>query len=48
MTVPTDPPIHLRAAGTSLVLDVAGDRMPAVVHWGADLGDLAPADLAER
>ncbi|WP_405607890.1 alpha-galactosidase [Streptomyces sp. NBC_01508] len=31
---------HLRAAGTSLVLDCTGDRLPRVVHWGDDLGDL--------
>lgn len=30
--------VHLRAAGVSLLLDVAA--MPRVVHWGADLGDL--------
>jgi alpha-galactosidase len=47
MTDPTDPLVHLRAAGTSVVLDTAGDRLPAVVHWGADLGDLTPTDLAE-
>lgn len=37
--------VHLRAAGTSLVLDARGPRAPVIVHWGADLGDLAPADL---
>ena len=36
--------VHLRAAGVSLVLDVRGS-LPAVVHWGHDLGDLGPADL---
>lgn len=30
---------HLRAAGTSLVLDCTGERLPRVLHWGADLGD---------
>lgn len=29
---------HLRAGGVSLVLAVTGDRLPTVVHWGADLG----------
>jgi alpha-galactosidase len=38
-------PLHLRAAGVSLVLDVAGDRLPRVLHWGADLGDASPAEL---
>jgi alpha-galactosidase len=37
--------VHLRAAGVSLVLDVRGS-LPAVVHWGHDLGDLGPDDLA--
>lgn len=32
--------IHLRAAGTSVVLDARGTAVPAVVHWGADLGPL--------
>ncbi len=31
---------HLRAAGVSIVLDCRGPRLPRVVHWGADLGDL--------
>ncbi|MBX0301289.1 alpha-galactosidase [Cryobacterium sp. 1639] len=37
---------HLRAAGTSLVLDATGTGTPVIVHWGADLGALTPADLA--
>ncbi|NMR20259.1 alpha-galactosidase [Cellulomonas fimi] len=32
--------IHLRAAGTSVVLDARGTAVPAVTHWGADLGPL--------
>jgi alpha-galactosidase len=36
---------YLRAAGTSLVLDARGTGVPAIVHWGADLGDLDPAML---
>ncbi|WP_187976471.1 alpha-galactosidase [Mycetocola sp. JXN-3] len=27
-------PIHLSAAGVSVVLDVVGDELPAVIHWG--------------
>ncbi len=46
MTEATDRTVHLRAAGVGLVLDVADDRLPAVLHWGADLGGLTPADLA--
>ena len=37
--------VHLRASGVSLVLEVRGG-LPAVVHWGHDLGDLGPDDLA--
>ncbi len=35
----------LAAAGVSVVLDVADGRLPAIVHWGADLGELTAADL---
>lgn len=38
-------PLHLRAGGVSLVLDAAGDRLPRVLHWGADLGDLPGDEL---
>jgi alpha-galactosidase len=38
--------VHLRAGGVSLVLDAGGPRLPAVLHWGADLGDVPAADLA--
>ncbi|GAB2570082.1 alpha-galactosidase [Paractinoplanes abujensis] len=38
--------IHLQAAGTSLVLDARGPRLPAVLHWGAALGDLTADDLS--
>lgn len=38
--------LHFRAAGTSLVLDVSGTGLPRVVHWGADLGAIAPGRLA--
>jgi alpha-galactosidase len=43
------PIVHLRAGGCSLVLDARGPGLPAVLHWGADLGDRDPAaweDLA--
>ncbi len=39
-------PLHLRAGGVSLVLDCSGDRLPRVLHWGSDLGDLSSDDLA--
>ena len=37
--------VHLRASGVSLVISLAGRRLPQVVHWGADLGDLDEAAL---
>ncbi|MDR2252739.1 MAG: hypothetical protein LBD97_02595, partial [Bifidobacteriaceae bacterium] len=40
-----DTPLHLRAGGVSLVLDLAGADLPRVLHWGQDLGDLSSADL---
>lgn len=36
--------VHLTAGGVSVVLDVTGGRLPAIVHWGAALGDLNVAD----
>src|SRR6266540_5866491 len=38
--------VHLRAGGCSLVLDVGGGRLPTVLHWGADLGDVATGSWA--
>ena len=38
--------LHLRAGGVSLLLDLADGRLPGVVHWGADLGDLSAEDAA--
>ena len=32
--------VHLRAAGTSVVLDCRGPSLPDVLHWGSDLGEL--------
>lgn len=31
---------HLRAAGVSVVVDARGTGVPAILHWGSDLGDL--------
>jgi len=39
--------IHLRAAGVSLLLTSDDDRLPTVVHWGRDLGELLPELLAD-
>jgi alpha-galactosidase len=38
--------LHLHAAGVSLVLDFRGGLLPAVLHWGHDLGEVGPDDLA--
>jgi alpha-galactosidase len=38
--------VSLRAAGSQLLLDTAGDGLPRVLHWGPDLGPLTDADLA--
>lgn len=39
--------VHLRAAGSSMLLDVTGPRLPRVVHWGRDLGPVTSAEAAE-
>ena len=39
---------HLRSGGVSLVVATAdGPGLPRIVHWGADLGELAHEELAE-
>jgi alpha-galactosidase len=38
--------VHLRAAGVSLVLDTRNESLPAILHWGHDVGDLPAAELA--
>jgi alpha-galactosidase len=42
----SEPVVHLRAAGVSLVLDCTGSGLPRVLHWGADLGQLDDGTLA--
>ena len=32
--------VHLRAGGTSVVVKTDGGRLPRVLHWGEDLGEL--------
>jgi alpha-galactosidase len=39
--------LQLRSAGVSLVLDCSGPGLPSVLHWGADLGELTDAALAD-
>ncbi|MBZ2195437.1 alpha-galactosidase [Ruania sp. N2-46] len=36
---------HLRRGGTSVVLNLDGGRLPRILHWGADLGNLDEAAL---
>ena len=38
--------LHLRNGGTSVVLDARHAALPAIVFWGADLGELGEAELA--
>ena len=38
---------HLQAGGVSVVLDSRGGGLPAVLHWGRDLGELSESELAE-
>jgi alpha-galactosidase len=37
--------IVLRSEGVSLVLDMTRGQLPAIIHWGADLGTLGLADV---
>ncbi|HET7477206.1 MAG TPA: alpha-galactosidase [Dermatophilaceae bacterium] len=37
--------LHWRRAGVSVVLDCSGGRLPRVVYWGADLGELDDATV---
>jgi alpha-galactosidase len=38
---------HLRNGGTSVIVDLLGDGMPEILFWGADQGDLTPAELTD-
>ncbi|MFG1708437.1 alpha-galactosidase [Nonomuraea sp. M3C6] len=40
-------PVYLRAGGTSLVVAVDGGRLPRILHWGPDLGELGDDALAD-
>lgn len=39
--------IYLRGGGVSVVLTLRGDSLPAVLHWGVDLGEAPPDSLPE-
>ena len=38
--------VHLRDGGTSLVVAADGGRLPRLIHWGPELGDVDAAALA--
>ena len=44
MTTAAHALVILRRDGVCAVLDITGGRLPALVHWGADLGELNLAD----
>ena len=46
MSEPLNTYVHLRSDDQSVVLDLSDGRLPAIVHWGADLGVLTGADVA--
>lgn len=35
--------VHLRRGGTSLLVELRDGRLPRLLYWGADLGELEPA-----
>ena len=37
--------VHLSRGGTSVLVDLREGRLPRLLHWGADLGDLQPDEL---
>ncbi|WP_043617052.1 alpha-galactosidase [Nonomuraea candida] len=38
---------HFRAAGVSVLLECPSDALPAILHWGRDLGPLGAGALAD-
>ena len=38
--------VHLRSGGTSVLVDTTTNGLPAILHWGADLGALGDRELA--
>ncbi|MCU1582380.1 MAG: alpha-galactosidase [Microbacteriaceae bacterium] len=37
--------VHLRGGGTSVVILVSDDRLPRILYWGEDLGEVGVAEL---
>ena len=46
MTDTPDFGVVMRAGGVALVLDLGDHGLPAIVHWGADCGDLDEHEFA--
>jgi alpha-galactosidase len=46
-TIDATDPIHLTAAGTSIVIDASGERLPRIAHWGAAIGQPGAAELRD-
>lgn len=46
MTASVNTYVVLRADGVGVVVDLTDGRLPAVVHWGADPGELTSAEVA--
>ncbi|WP_022887290.1 alpha-galactosidase [Glaciibacter superstes] len=46
VTMESNSVAQLRAGGTSIILLIDAGRLPRIVHWGADLGELDAAALA--
>ncbi len=44
MATPVNTCIVLRSEGVGVVLDLTDGQLPAIVHWGADVGDVAAED----
>lgn len=38
--------VTMRSDGVGVVIDLRDGRLPALLHWGADLGELTSADVA--
>ena len=47
MTATVDLYVSLHEAGVGVVLDLTAGHLPAVVHWGPDLGPISPEDAAK-
>ena len=45
-TTPVHAFVHLRSEGVSVLLDCTRGRLPALAHWGADLGRVSAEDVA--